>query len=94
MARVRVTLELKIPQACYWRNPRIENNHWQVFRTGAQCAEMKISRENVKIKTLQESRMLTPSGHKIIVNIVVLDCQQCNQCLKCQVSGHKIFRKS
>ena len=28
---------------------------------------------------------------KLIVNIVVLNC---NQCLQCQVSGHKIFRKS
>ena len=27
--------------------------------------------------------------HKIIVYIVVLNCQQCNQCLKCQVSGHR-----
>ena len=33
-------------------------------------------------------------GHKVIDNIVVLNCQQCNQCIKCQVSGHKIFRKS
>ena len=24
-------------------------------------------------------------GHKVIVNNVVLNCQQCNQCLKCQV---------
>ena len=32
-------------------------------------------------------------GHKVIVNIVVLICQQCNRCLKCQVSGHKIFKK-
>ena len=32
--------------------------------------------------------------HYIIVNIVVLNGQQCNQCLKCQVSGHKIFKKS
>ena len=28
-------------------------------------------------------------GHKVNVNIVVLNCHQCNQCLKCQVSGHK-----
>ena len=28
-------------------------------------------------------------GHNVIGNIVVLNCQQCNQCLKCQVSGHK-----
>ena len=28
-------------------------------------------------------------GHNVIVNIVVLNCQKCNQCLKCQVSGHK-----
>ena len=28
-------------------------------------------------------------GHKVIVNNVVLNCQQCNQCFKCQVSGHK-----
>ena len=27
-------------------------------------------------------------------HIVVLNCQQCNQCFKCQVSGHKIFKKS
>ena len=30
-------------------------------------------------------------GHKVIVNIVVLNCQQC-QCLKCQVLGHKILK--
>ena len=29
------------------------------------------------------------NGHNVIVNIVVLNCQKCNQCLKCQVSGHK-----
>ena len=28
-------------------------------------------------------------GRNVIVNIVVLNCQTCNQCLKCQVSGHK-----
>ena len=28
-------------------------------------------------------------GHNEIVNIVVLNCQKCNQCLKCQVSAHK-----
>ena len=28
-------------------------------------------------------------GHNVIVNIVVLNCQKCDQCLKCQVSGHK-----
>ena len=28
-------------------------------------------------------------GHNVIVNIVVLNCQKCNQCLKCQVSGRK-----
>ena len=28
-------------------------------------------------------------GHNVNVNIVVLNCQKCNQCLKCQVSGHK-----
>ena len=28
-------------------------------------------------------------GHNVIVNIVVLNCQKCNQCLKCQVSGHE-----
>ena len=32
-------------------------------------------------------------GHNIIVHIVVLNCQKCNQCLKCQVSGHKNFQK-
>ena len=31
-------------------------------------------------------------GHKVILNNVVLNCQQCNQCLKCQVSGHKISK--
>ena len=25
----------------------------------------------------------------VIVNIVVLNCQKCNECLRCQVSGHK-----
>ena len=29
-------------------------------------------------------------GHIAIVHIVVLNCQKCNQCLKCQVSGHKL----
>ena len=33
-------------------------------------------------------------GHKEIVNIVILNFEQCNQCLKCQVSGHMIFKKS
>ena len=37
--------------------------------------------------------MLSPSlfiqGHNVIVNIVVLNCQKNNQCLKSQVSGHK-----
>jgi len=28
-------------------------------------------------------------GHNVNVNIVVLNCQKCNQCLKCQVSAHK-----
>ena len=28
-------------------------------------------------------------GHNVIVNVIVLNCQKCNQCLKCQVSGHK-----
>ena len=28
-------------------------------------------------------------GHNVNVNIVVLNCQKWNQCLKCQVSGHK-----
>ena len=28
-------------------------------------------------------------GHNVNVNIVVLNCQKCNQCLKCQVSGHQ-----
>ena len=32
-------------------------------------------------------------GHNAIVHIVVLNCQKCNQCLKCQVSGHKNFQK-
>ena len=30
-------------------------------------------------------------GHKVTVNIVVCNCRQCNQC---QVSGHKLFKKS
>ena len=32
-------------------------------------------------------------GHNVIVHIVVLNCQKCNQCLKCPVSGHKNFQK-
>ena len=28
-------------------------------------------------------------GHNVNVNIVVLNCQKCDQCLKCQVSSHK-----
>ena len=31
-------------------------------------------------------------GHNVIVHIVVLNCQKYNQCLKCQVSGHKNFQ--
>ena len=30
-------------------------------------------------------------GHNVNVNIVVLNCQKWNQCLKCQVSGHKFL---
>ena len=26
-------------------------------------------------------------GHNVIVNIVVLNCQKCNQCLKCQLTS-------
>ena len=33
-------------------------------------------------------------GHNVIVHIVVLNCQKCNQCLKSQVSGHKNFQKA
>ena len=29
------------------------------------------------------------TGNNVIVDIVVLNCQKCNQCLICQVSGHK-----
>ena len=29
------------------------------------------------------------TGHNVNVNIVVLNCQIWNQCLKCQVSGHR-----
>ena len=32
-------------------------------------------------------------GHNVIVHIVGLNWQKCNQCLKCQVSGHKNFQK-
>ena len=32
-------------------------------------------------------------GHNVIVHIVVLNCQKCNQCPKCQVSGNKSFQK-
>ena len=38
---------------------------------------------------LSPSLFIQRSKVKVIVNIVVLNCQQCNQCLKCQVSGHK-----
>ena len=44
--------------------------------------------EQIKVWTLQELRMLCPR-HNVNVNIVVLNCQKCNQCLKCQVSGDK-----
>ena len=44
-------------------------------------------------ETSQELRMLSLSqaiyDHQVILNNVVLNCQQYNQCLKCQVSGHK-----
>ena len=33
-------------------------------------------------------------GHNVIVHIVVLNCQKCNQCLKCHVSGHKNWNHS
>ena len=40
-------------------------------------------------KTSQELRMLSLSqailDHKVILNNVVLNCQQCNQCLKCHM---------
>ena len=49
--------------------------------------------EQIKVWTLQELRMLCPR-HNVNVNIVVLNCQKCNQCLKCQVSGHKSLRIS
>ena len=32
-------------------------------------------------------------GQDVIVHIDVLICQKCNQCLKCQVSGHNNFQK-
>ena len=32
-------------------------------------------------------------GHNVIVHIDVHNCQKCNQCLKCHVSGHKNFQK-
>ena len=35
------------------------------------------------------SRHSLSKGHNVNVNIVVLNYQTCNQCLKCQVSGHK-----
>ena len=49
-----------------------------------------------KDETSQELRMLSLSlfiqRYKVIVNNVVPHCQQYNQCPKCQVSGHKIFK--
>ena len=46
----------------------------------------------VRSKTSQELRTLSLSqaihNHKVILNNVVLNCQQCNQCLKC----HKISK--
>ena len=48
-------------------------------------------------KTSQELRMLSPSlfiqRSQSNCYIVVLNCQQCNQCTKCQVSGHKNCRQ-
>ena len=32
-------------------------------------------------------------GHNVIVHILVLNCQKCNQRLKSQISGHKNFQK-
>ena len=32
-------------------------------------------------------------GHNVIVHILVLNCQKCNQYLKCHVSSHKNFQK-
>ena len=36
-----------------------------------------------------ECRHPSLKSHNVIVNIIVLNCQKCNQCHKCQVSGHK-----
>ena len=58
----------------------------------------KLFKDNVQgvSKTSQELRMLSPSlvfkGHKVIVNILVLNCLQCNQSLLSQVSGHRISK--
>ena len=52
--------------------------------------------EDVFKKTSQELRMLSLSqaihDHKVIFDNVVLNSQQCNQCLKCKVSQD--FKKS
>ena len=63
------------------------------IRGEARIKSNYIQFEKYSLRRSQESRMLSPSrhslfkGHNVIVNIVVLNCQKCNQCLKCQVSG-------
>ena len=63
------------------------------IRGEARIKSNYIQFEKYSLRRSQESRMLSPSrhslfkGHNVIVNIVVLNWQKCNQCLKCQVSG-------
>ena len=49
----------------------------------------KFSYCGVRTKTSQELRMLSLlqaiHNHKVILDNVVLNCQQCNQCLKCHM---------
>ena len=70
----------------------IKGDHW--FQTEVEEGISKLWRTLLKHRKNCECchHHSFFKGHNVIVNIVVLNCQKCNQCLKCQVSGHNSLR--
>ena len=70
-----------------------------VFEVVQKC-DIGLNREIMKYRIINIERIANAvpvtlfKGHNIIVNIVVSNCQKCNQCLRCQVSGHKKLSKN